>query len=126
MRLGDVSARGGDDDVVRALRASLGLAEGDELDPEIFATNVEFGRWLWRPDRQGGPFDFGDPGYLREGVDRFSAIGRARMAAPWLPVNGFVARWYFGTAAMLYRLRARVDVRAINLRERVAAGWGPA
>ena len=29
-------------------------------------------------------------------------------------------------AAMLYRLRARVDVRAIYLRERLAAGWGPA
>ena len=56
----------------------------------------------------------------------FSAIGRARIPAPWLPMNAFIARWYFGMAAMLYRLRARVDVRAIYLRERVAAGWGPA
>jgi hypothetical protein len=41
-------------------------------------------------------------------------------------MNAFIARWYFGTVAMLYRLRARVDVRAIDRRERVAAGWGPA
>ena len=41
-------------------------------------------------------------------------------------MNAFIARWYFGMAAMLYRLRARVDVRAIYLRERLAAGWGPA
>jgi hypothetical protein len=27
---------------------------------------------------------------------------------------------------MLYRLRARVDVKAIDLRERDASGWGPA
>jgi hypothetical protein len=38
----------------------------------------------------------------------------------------FIARWYFGVGVMLYRLRACVEVRAINLRERLAAGWGPA
>ena len=125
-RLSDLATRGGSEDEVRALRACLGLAESDEVDPEVLARNVEFGRWMWRPYRHDGPFDFGDPGYLREGVDRFSAIGRMRITAPWLPMNAFIARWYFGTVAMLYRLRARVDVRAICLRERVAAGWGPA
>jgi len=69
------------------------------------------------------PFDFGDPAYLREGVDRFAALGRARIPSPWLTMNAFVARWSFGTVALLYRLRARVDVRAIYLRERQAAGW---
>lgn len=125
-RLADLAVRGGRDDEMRAVRASLGLAEGEEFDPELLAQNVEFGRWIWRPYQGDAPFDFGDPSYLREGVDRFAAIGRARVAAPWLPMNAFIARWYFGMAAMLYRLRARVDVRAINLRERVAAGWGPA
>ena len=95
-RLADLAIRGGDDDVVRALRASLGLAEGEEIDPEILARNVEFGRWIWRPYWHDGPFDFGDPGYLREGVDRFAALGRARITAPWLPMNAFIARWYFG------------------------------
>jgi hypothetical protein len=41
-------------------------------------------------------------------------------------MNAFIARWYFGTVAMLYRLRARVDVRSIFFRERVAAGWDDA
>jgi hypothetical protein len=40
-------------------------------------------------------------------------------------MNAFIARWTFGTVALLYRLRARVDIRAIYLRERLAAGWGP-
>ena len=122
----DAAIRGGSDDVVRALRSTLGLADGDEIDPDLLAQNVEFGRWMWRPYWHEGPFDFGDSGYLREGVDRFVAIGRARIASPFLPMNAFIARWYFGTVAMLYRLRARVDLRAIYLRERLAAGWGPA
>ena len=125
-RLADKAIRGGDDDVVRAIRSSLGLAEGEEFDPGLLARNIEFGRWIWRPYCEQGPFDFSDPGYLREGVDLFAAIGRARIPAPWLPMNAFIARWYFGMAAMLYRLRARVDMRAIYLRERLAAGWGPA
>jgi hypothetical protein len=125
-RLCDLAIRGGPEDVVRAIRSTLGLAEGDEIDPELLAQNVEFGRWMWRPYWHDGLFDFGDPGYLREGVDRFAAIGRARIPTPWLTMNAFIARWYFGTVALLYRLGARVDVRAIDLRERLAAGWEPA
>ncbi len=77
-RLCDLAVRRRGDDVVRALRATLGLAEGDEIAPDLLAQNVEFGRWMWRPYWHDGPFDFSDPGYLREGVDRFAAIGRAQ------------------------------------------------
>jgi aarF domain-containing kinase len=125
-RLADLAVRGSDADVVRALRATLGLAENEAIDPEILARNVEFSRWLWRPYRHDGPFDFGDPSFLREGVDHVMALGRARIPSPWLTMNAFIERWAFGAAAMLYRLRARVDMRAINSRERLAAGWGPA
>ena len=100
--------------------------DGGAMAAQLLAKNIEFGKWIWRSYWQEGPFDFGDPSYLREGVDLFSALGRARIPSPWLPMNAFIARWYFGMTAMLYRLRARVDMRAIYLRERVAAGWGPA
>jgi hypothetical protein len=123
-RLADLAIRGGPSEEMRVARAGFGLADGEELDPAILALNIEFSRWLWRPYRHDGPFDFGDPGYLREGVDRFAALGRVRIAAPWLTMNAFIARWFLGAAAMLYRLRARVDIRAIYLRERRAAGWG--
>jgi predicted unusual protein kinase regulating ubiquinone biosynthesis (AarF/ABC1/UbiB family) len=124
-RLCDLAIRGGPDDVVRALRSTLGLSEGDVIDPDLLTQNVEFGRWMWRPYWHDGPFDFSDPAYLREGVDRFAALGRARITAPWLTMNAFIARWYFGTVAVLYRLGARVDVRSLVLRERPAAGWDP-
>jgi hypothetical protein len=124
-RLADLAIRGGDDDMVRTIRANLGLAADEELDPEILARNLAFCRWIWRPSRHDGPFDFGDPAYLREGLDHIAALGRARITSPWLPMNAFIERWYLGMTAMLYRLRARVDARAIYLRERLAAGWGP-
>ncbi len=125
-RLADRAIHGGAEDEERAVRASLGLAEDDAFDPEMLARNVEFSRWVWRPYRHDGPFDFGDPDYLREGADLLSAVGRVPMTAPWLPMNAFIARWYFGIGAMLYRLRARVNVQALNGRERIAAGWGAA
>jgi aarF domain-containing kinase len=125
-RLADLAMRGGDDDMVRSVRASLGVAEGEALDPELLARNTELAQWMWRPAVHDGPFDFGDPDYLREGVDRVAALGRARIPTPWLTMCAFLARWSLATAAMLYRLRARVEARAITLRERAAAGWGPA
>lgn len=125
-RLADLAIRGGDEDVVRAARAALGLAEGDEADPELMARDVALARWMWRPYLEDGPFDFGDPGYLPEGVDLLAAFGRVRIVSPFPTMNAFLARWYLGVTAILYRLRARVDVRAIYLRERQAAGWGPA
>jgi hypothetical protein len=125
-RLCDRAVHGGPDEELRAARSSFGLAEDQDFDQAILALNVEFSRWAWRPYRQDGPFDFGDPEYLREGWDRFAALGRVRIPAPWPTMNAFVARWFFGAGAMLYRLRARVDIRAIDLRERVATGWGEA
>jgi hypothetical protein len=63
---------------------------------------------------------------LFTGRSRFAALGRARIPSPWLTMNAFLVRWNLGMGAMLYRLRARVDARAICLPERRAAGWGPA
>jgi aarF domain-containing kinase len=126
MRLSDAAISGNHRDAERALRANLGLSDGDDIDRELLEENIEFGRWMWRPLFTDGAFDFGNPGYLREGVDRFAALLRRRFPATVLSMNSINVRWCFGTVAMLYRLRARVDVKAIYLRERVAAGWGPA
>lgn len=125
-RLADRAILGDDADLRRALRHNLGLAEGDSIDPADLARHEAFGRWLWRPYRHERPFDYGDPAYLREGVDLFAEFAHTRIKSIWLPHAAFIARWYFGTVAMLYRMGARVDVRTIYLRERKATGWGPA
>jgi serine/threonine protein kinase len=125
IRLADLALDGGEADEVRAIRATF-LAEDDPIDPEVLSRSLALGRWMWRPHRHDGPFDFGDPTYFREVTDHFRAMSGLRVASPWLPMVAFIDRWYLGELSMLYRLRARVDVRAICLRERVAAGWGPA
>ena len=125
-RLADLAMRGGDDDVIRAVprlpRAGGGRGAGSR-DPG--------------PERRALPLDVATvharrPVRLRR--PRLSPRGRgllrrARSRADPVAVvdDERVPRAMdLGTAAMLYRLRARVDVRAIYLRERLAAGWGPA
>jgi predicted unusual protein kinase regulating ubiquinone biosynthesis (AarF/ABC1/UbiB family) len=125
-RLADSAMPGNHDDLVRVARCSLGLAEGEPIDAEVLSHFVEFTRWMWRPYACDGPFDLGDVRYLREGMDRLAAIAQLRTESPYMALNAFLLRWYFGVVAMLYRLRARVDVKEIDVRERVAAGWRPA
>ena len=60
-----------------------------------------------------------------EGVSIVSRVVARRFTRS-LPMSVFTTRWYFGTVSLLYRLRARVDVQAIDARERIAAGWGAA
>ena len=112
--------------MVRALRAGLGLAEGDEIDPELLAQNIEFGKWMLAPVTGMRALRFRRP--------RLSARGRGPVLrdrpgadpAPWLPMNAFIARLVLRHGGHALPAAARVDVRAIYLRERVAAGWGPA
>jgi predicted unusual protein kinase regulating ubiquinone biosynthesis (AarF/ABC1/UbiB family) len=125
-RLADSAMPGNNDDLVRVARSSLGLAEGESIDLEVLSQFVEFARWMWRPYAHDGAFDFGDARYLREGVDRLAATAQGRTVTPNVTLYAFLLRWYFGVVAMLYRLRARVDVKAIDLRERAASGWRPA
>src|SRR5262249_30980501 len=125
--LSDIAIRTGTEEDIRvAMRSSLGLAEGDEIDEALMARFTAFCRWMWRPYWHDGPFNFAGLGYFHEGVGQYIALARARLSTPWLPMSAFISRWYFGLVAMLLRLRARVDVRAVYWRERNAAGWGPA
>ena len=80
---------------------------------------------MWRPYWHDGRFDFGDGRYLREGVDLLSRFYSERFSLG-VAMAVFTTRWFLGFAAMLYRLRARVDVNAIYTSERIATGWGPA
>ena len=101
-RLADLAIRGGDDDVVRAIRASLGLAEGEAIDPEILARNVEFCQWMWRPYSARRPLRFRRPrlsprgrGPLRRARSRADPVAvvddervpRAMVASAWRPCS---------------------------------------
>jgi hypothetical protein len=69
-----------------------------------------------------GPFDFGDGRHLREGVDIFRTLVRKRYTRAH-PLSVLHARMQFGYKALLYRLHARVDTRAIDREELSVTGW---
>ncbi len=66
-----------------------------------------------------GPFDFGDESHFRRGVDWFVRVNRQRtMRAN--PMYVYWNRSVFGLKAMLFRLRAQVDMHEVIRQERPA------
>lgn len=94
----------------------------DPADAERLRLSEELSDWIWVARYGGGPFDFGDEAEFRRGIDLFIAMVRKRYnrARPSTPA---IARHNFGVRAMLYRLKARIDVRPIAEEEVKAAGW---
>jgi predicted unusual protein kinase regulating ubiquinone biosynthesis (AarF/ABC1/UbiB family) len=121
MRLSMRAVDGSREDLVRALKRSVGLAEDDTIDPEHLGLVEQLSEWQWRPIRHHGPFDFGDGQFLRHGAEVFREMTRRRLTRGE-PLCVLLARMNFGLFAMLYRLRARVDVWAIGQEEARAAG----
>jgi hypothetical protein len=111
----------GPEELDRFHKGSMGLAEDEPIDPEHLALLRRLSQWAWRPLRHPGAFDFGDGQFLREGVDIFREISRKRYTRG-KPAYILTTRANFGYFAMLYRLRARVDARAICDEEARAAG----
>jgi aarF domain-containing kinase len=105
---------------IQMLRDTVGMTTHDEFAPRHLRLLEAWADWEQRPLLQAGIFDFGDDGYLREGVDIVRQIFRGRFVRS--PAMAFSSiRWIFGIRSLLYRLRARVDARAIHDREADAA-----
>jgi hypothetical protein len=75
---------------------------------------------MMEPVRQPGAFDFGDEAHFQRGVDWFSRVVRKRHLRAH-PMYVYWNRSVFGFKALLYRLRAQVDVHAVVRQER--PGW---
>jgi aarF domain-containing kinase len=121
-RLADREIQRGGDVTIEALRQFAGLADGESAPPGHLALLASWSRWMWRPYWHQGPFDFGDPRYLREGVELLEQFYSERFMLG-VPMAVFTTRWFLATVAILYRLGARIDVREIYASERSAAGW---
>jgi len=73
--------------------------------------------WLLEPLRQEGPFDFGDATHFQRGIDCMSRLILKRYTRSH-PMFVYFNRSVFGLKALLLRLRAQVDVRAVFSQER--------
>jgi aarF domain-containing kinase len=78
-----------------------------------------FIQWTNEPLRQSGPFDFGDPARIREGIEILGRICSKRYAKSD-PKYLYTTRSSLGMTAMLLRLKARVDSRSIHDEEAAA------
>jgi predicted unusual protein kinase regulating ubiquinone biosynthesis (AarF/ABC1/UbiB family) len=78
--------------------------------------------WSLQPMRQGGSFDYGNGEHLREGANIFREMVRKGYTRGQ-PLCVLIARMHFGSRALLYRLRARVNSRAIEREESIVTGW---
>ena len=121
MRMAMRAMDGGREDLLRYMKRSVGLAEDSPMGAEHQRLLERLIEWSWRPGRCRGQFDFGDGGILREGVEIFRELTR-KHCTRGEPLCVLSARMFFGLFSMLYRLRARVDRRAIGQEEARGAG----
>jgi predicted unusual protein kinase regulating ubiquinone biosynthesis (AarF/ABC1/UbiB family) len=82
----------------------------------------EFADWSWRSRYCGGEFDFSDEADFRHGVDVFLEMVRKRYSRA-RPITPTLSRQQFGWRSVLYRLKAKIDVREIAEEEIKATGW---
>jgi aarF domain-containing kinase len=99
------------------------LVTDNAADEDRMRLHEAFADWNWRPGYHGGgPFDFGDEAEFRRGTDLFIEMVRKRYNRARASTPAF-ARMNFGVRSMLYRLKAKIDIRSIAEEEVKAAGW---
>lgn len=105
---------GGDEKIFRELAKRVGGLTNVELqNEERMRLMRDAHDWVLEPLRREGAFDFGDEAHLRRGITALTRLVLKRFTRS-LPMQIYMYRSFFGLRAMLYRLRARIDVRAIH------------
>jgi predicted unusual protein kinase regulating ubiquinone biosynthesis (AarF/ABC1/UbiB family) len=94
-----------------------GVSEGDRAFPDYLRLMLESRDWMMEPFNRPGPFDFGDEAHFRRGMESFSRAVSKRTTRSH-PMYVYWNRSVFGIKAILFRLRAQVDVQEIIRRER--------
>lgn len=93
----------------------LGLNPEDLNDDSYLAVVDESVRWIREPFEKNGPFDYGDPAYLRrrtEWLSRASAHGHCLADDASIL---YFSRATFSLAALLYQLQAQVDMKSLPM-----------
>jgi hypothetical protein len=117
----DSDAAGRRDDRIAAVKEWLWITDGP-ADAERSRLCEEYTAWAWRACYEEGPFDFGDEADFRRGIELLTELVMRRYS-PGRPCTGVILRQEFGMPSLLYRLKARIDTRAIAKEEAKATGW---
>jgi predicted unusual protein kinase regulating ubiquinone biosynthesis (AarF/ABC1/UbiB family) len=109
------------EDVIAAIKHWSGLTD-DPAEADNLRLSVEFANWEMRPRYNDGPFNFADEAYFRRGIDLLNEMARKRYSKS-RSCSLVIARQHMGWLSILYRLQARIDIRAIAEEEVKATGW---
>jgi predicted unusual protein kinase regulating ubiquinone biosynthesis (AarF/ABC1/UbiB family) len=112
---------GRQDDRIAAVKEWMWAGEEPESSERVRLAE-EWADWCWRPRYCGGEFDFANEAYFRRGVDLFLEMTRKRYTRS-RPITPTISRQQFGMWSMLYRLKAKIDMREIAEQEIKATGW---
>jgi predicted unusual protein kinase regulating ubiquinone biosynthesis (AarF/ABC1/UbiB family) len=121
MRLAMRACDGTREDLDRYVKRIVALADDEPINPEQQQLIERLCDVTWRPTRHPGPFDFSNGQLLHDFTEVFREMTRKHRTRGE-PVCVLSARMFTGLFAMLYRLRARVDLRAIAIEEARAGG----
>jgi predicted unusual protein kinase regulating ubiquinone biosynthesis (AarF/ABC1/UbiB family) len=109
------------EDLVAAAKDWSSISD-DPAESDRLRLSVEFQDWCWRCRYCGEPIDYGDEADFRRGIDLFTEMMRKRYNRS-RPSTPSIARMNFGVRSLLYRLKAKIDVRPIAEEEIKATGW---
>src|SRR5215469_14968163 len=116
MRLAEDSASGRPEVLRELLRRGANLEDDDFENREHIKLLEESYRWVCEPIQYEGPFDFGNVEHLRRGTQLVIGLVRKRYTRSH-PMYVYFNRSVFGLRALLYRLRAHVDVKTLHRQE---------
>jgi len=117
VRLADKMAYEDPSMVPEVAQRACGLAADDPELEEYSQMMRESLDWMMEPLQQPGAFDFADEKHFQRGVEWISRVARKRLHRA-NPMYVYWNRSVFGLKALLYRLRAQVDVHAVVRQER--------
>jgi predicted unusual protein kinase regulating ubiquinone biosynthesis (AarF/ABC1/UbiB family) len=109
------------EDRIEALK-EWSLIGDDPADADRIRLIDAFSDWSWRARYCNCKFDFSDTEYLRRGIDIFVEMVRKRYSRA-RPCTPMMARQQLAWHAMLYRLKAKVEIAPIAEQEVRATGW---
>jgi aarF domain-containing kinase len=112
---------GRQDDRIEAIKDWMWATDESDSDERVRLGDA-FADWCWRPRYCGGEFDFADEAIFRHGVDLFVEMVRKRYSRA-RPITPTISRQQFGLWSLMYRLKAKIDVRSIVEEEVKATGW---
>ena len=109
------------DDRITAMKEH-NLISDEAADEERLLLIEQLCDWFWKCRYGRGEFDFGDEAEFKRGVDLMVQIGRKRYTRG-RPYQLAISRQTFGVRSILYRLKAKLEVKPLAEADIGLTGW---